>query len=70
MFLDVHFLETHQPTPAEAADGKLMSENVRKEMSDASGFPMHKIGARDLRHEMKQEALAAKGGRRPSAELV
>ena len=74
--IEVDFLPAHVPTAAEAKDGKLMAESVRAAMGAASGMPLHNLGARELRKEMKvaadeakAKAAAAKGGAAKS-ELV
>lgn len=75
--IEVDFLPAHTPTPAEAADGKLMAESVREGMGAASGMPLHHLGSRELRKEMKEEAeaaaakaAAAKGISNPARVLV
>lgn len=54
MAISVDYLPTHQPTPQEAADGAIMAETVRAQMSRFSGLPMHRLGARELRKELSE----------------
>ena len=79
MAITVDFLPVHQPTPEEERNGQLMAESVRQKMGVASGLPLHNLGARELRKEMKAAAdaekareAAAKGanGGAKSTELV
>ena len=68
----VDYLPAHHPTSAEATSGPLMAEAVRAEMSAASGLPMHTLGARELRKEMKaaaelKHAKKAAAGEAPKA---
>ena len=58
--IEVEYLPTHVPTPAEAASGQTLAEAVRVEMGAASGLPLHTLGARELRKEMKAAAEVAK----------
>ena len=67
MAITVDYLPTHQPTAQEAADGAIMAETVRGQMSRFSGLPMHRLGARELRKELSEakpppKPKEAKGG--------
>ena len=68
MRITVDYLPAHRPSAAEARDGQLMAEAVRVQMASFSGLPLHHLGARELRSEIKEEAeqreaaRAAKGG--------
>ena len=68
MRITIDYLPPRVPTPEEVLDGQLMAEAVRVQMASFSGLPLHHLGARELRSEIKEEAeqreaaRAAKGG--------
>ena len=60
MRITIDYLPPRVPTPEEVLDGQLMAEAVRVQMAAFSGLPLHTLGARELRKEMKEKAEAAR----------
>ena len=60
MTVDAAFLPLYSPDAAEAADGDLMAENVRKAMGAASAVPLSPLGAKELREFLAQGSKEGK----------
>eukprot|EP00908_Phaeocystis_cordata_P011565 Transcript_22477.p3 GENE.Transcript_22477~~Transcript_22477.p3 ORF type:complete len:339 (+),score=159.92 Transcript_22477:2273-3289(+) len=70
MRITIDYLPPRVPTPEEVLDGQLMAEAVRVQMAAFSGLPLHTLGARELRKEMKEQAAEAKARKGAEKELV
>ena len=60
LFIEVDFLPPLTPSAEEAENGQLFAEHVRAEMGHVTTMPLHSMGARELRKEMKEQMEAAK----------
>jgi hypothetical protein len=67
MFIEVEYLPTVHPSADEASSGQLMADRVRAAIGAASGLPLHPLGARDLRKEMKKAEELAKAAKAAEA---
>lgn len=59
MRISVLYLPSYAPEGEEATNGQLMADKVRGQMAKESGFPLHHLGSRELRKEMKEAAAKA-----------
>jgi len=65
--IEVDFLPAISPSAAQKADGSLLAHATRSAMASATGLPLHEMGAKDLRDEMKRKAVAAREAKQAKA---
>ena len=64
----VQFLPPQAPEGEEASNGQQFADAVRRRMGEASGYPLHHLGSRELRKEMKEQAERATLAKREGAK--